>query len=67
MLHSKRGEERGREGGEGGRGEERKGKNRKRAEDNLSGPTARRNAIDYDLWRGVAGRAVSVPLVIRKI
>lgn len=37
------------------------------AEDNLSEPTTRRNAIDYDLWRGVAGRTISVCLVIRKI
>jgi len=37
------------------------------AEDNLSEPTTRRNAIDYDLWRDVAGRTISVCLVIRKI
>lgn len=37
------------------------------AEDNLSESTARRNAIDYDLWRDVAGRTTLVGLVIRKI
>lgn len=39
----------------------------RRRKDNLSEPATRRNAIDYDLWRGVAGRTISVCLVIRKI
>lgn len=35
--------------------------------DNLSEPATRTNAIDYDLWQGVAGRMILVRLVIRKI
>jgi len=46
---------------------EKRRKDCRRRKDNLSEPATRRNAIDYDLWQGVAGRMISVRLVIRKI